>query len=654
VLNRLAILDNLILGSSRTPLFAPVILGFGIIFGVFYPIGRLPTLLVFIAFALLAFVLLHEVSRVAAFLVLIFSVGFYVVQTGGLLETTLLAKKQFVMEDVDAAEFTATVKFIDETHPTMKNMQRITLDDIKFPSAPELKFIKTAKMTCSVRSLQSIEPNDIVKVKGKINPYKLAAIPSSFDQRQYNSLVKLDATGIVYYVIKKPDSPGKTDVFSYLRRAITKRIIEKMGPMAGGIASALFTGDKSSVAPDIRDKYINSGTAHILAISGLHMSIVASIVFLTLYKIVQYTCMSFPAVDPRRISAILTVLITFFYLKISGASPSAIRAFIMTTVFLISTFFGRKAISLRSVAFAAFAILLFDPGSLFLVSFQLSFSAVVAIIASYEVLREKIHEFMIGCKTAVEKIIFYVASSALTTTIASVATFPISVATFNRFSLVSLLGNIIAIPAISFIVMPLAMISFIACLCTDFFIIILKMVLTWLTDVLGYISSLPGSVITICSPSLVSIYTIMTGGIILSLLHIRHKYIGASICMLGTLMWIFEGRPDVVIPPNSGVVCFVKGGKFFATSLQKSRLQVLSVQNNLGLSGKPTKVNYDELPDATYERGLYIWTRSGKVMQLAVQKHPYCPAHFTKVDNHVSQEAVTWYTELTASDTTSQ
>ena len=129
-----------------------------------------------------------------------------------------------------------------------------------------------------------------------------------------------------------------------------------MSSPAGGIASALMTGDKSSIPPEVREKFINSGTAHILAISGLHMSIVATIVFFIFLKVFQYLSCVFRGLSAKRSSAIATIPITFLYLALSGFSPSATRAFIMTTVFLCGSIFGRGSLSLRSVSAAAFAI----------------------------------------------------------------------------------------------------------------------------------------------------------------------------------------------------------------------------------------------------------------------------------------------------------
>ncbi|MDR3224153.1 MAG: ComEC/Rec2 family competence protein [Holosporales bacterium] len=627
------IFEKLTLEKRTLPLFAPVVLGIGIIVGVFYPFLNFSLLLFFLVISLLTFLSLFKKFKISTCFMLIFSIGIYVAQTGGLLETSLLSHKQFVDEEYNSVKFLATVKFIDETHPTMRNMRRVTFKDMKFTENQELGFIKTAKMTCSSRMSDSIVPNDFVEVKGKISPYKPPAIPSSFDQKQYNAIIGLDTTGIVY-IIKKLSSGKLKDVFSSARCHLTKRIVKKMGQIGGGIASSLLTGDKSSITPDIREKYINSGTAHILAISGLHMSIVSSLFFFLILKIMQYMSIFFASINPRRYAAITTIPITFLYLGLSGASPSAIRAFIMTTIALVSIIFDRKTISMRGVALAAFLILLFDSGSLFLVSFQLSFSAVVALISFYDNFRTQIGSLQTKFNKLSKKIYFYILSSGTTTFIASIATLPISVATFNRLSIAGIIGNLIAIPTITLIVMPLGILSLATCEFSDFFSIVLKHVLVVLTNLLGLVAEIPGSVVTVKSPSIPVLYTLTIGGIISTILATKLRNIGVALCFLGFILWIFETSPNIIVPPKSDVICFVENGKLYSTSLQKSRPQIMSIQRNLGFDGKLEKKKFNGyIPTCKHKTGIYIWTKLNIVKTLAERKHPYCPATFTILKN---------------------
>ena len=257
---------------ERLPLFIPVILGMGIIFGVFFPFSDWKHVWIFNTITIFCTILLFKKSKLLSFAICIFGLGIYIVQTGGILKIDLLTQKKFITQEYDNIEFTAVVSSMDETHPIMKNMRRVTLEDTKIEN---LNFIKTIKMTCSARMSDEIFPGDIVKIRGKLMPFKLPAIPGVFDQLQYNTLVGIDASGIAYRIEKTGEANAFDIKLAKIRCGLTKNILRRMSgnDIAGGIAIALITGDKSAIPSEVRDKFINSGTAHILAISGLHMSI---------------------------------------------------------------------------------------------------------------------------------------------------------------------------------------------------------------------------------------------------------------------------------------------------------------------------------------------------------------------------------------------
>ncbi|MDR0640401.1 MAG: ComEC/Rec2 family competence protein [Holosporales bacterium] len=583
--------------------------------------------------------LLFRISRLLSLTILVFTLGVYVSQTGGIFETTLLTTKKFIDREYDRVTFFADVGFIDATHPTMRNMQRITFKNIKFQDE-DLGFIKTAKMTCPSKAIAGLTPNDRCKVLGNLMPYKTAAIPFAFDQSQFNALNKIDATGVVFFTKKLEEDQGrvKPDIFAYWRRILTQSIMEKMNSPAGGVACSLITGDKSPITPDIRDKFINTGTAHILAISGLHMSLIASILFFIFFRINLYLSCIFKHIKVRKVSAILTILTTYLYLAISGFSPSAVRAFIMTTICLIGIIFGRGALSMRSVSIAAFSILLFDSGSLFLVSFQLSFSAVVALIAFYEKYSSLLSEWRFKNNSFCKTIYSYIVLSAITTFIASVATFPISVATFNRLSLAGIFGNLFAIPMVSIIIMPLGIIAMTFGYFTDTITHLLEGVLNFLIQALGVIASMPGSNIAIRSPEIMTLYILMIGGILLCLLKTQSRHIGSVFIIAASVLWIIGKGPDIILPPKLETACHIdQDGNFCATSVRKGRNQILSVQRNLGFSGpiKKKELANNDVIIKTYQQGLYLWTRDHQIIkrkQIAKRAHPYCPAYLDDVE----------------------
>ncbi len=557
-------------------------------------------------------------------ILILFMLGFYVAQTGGILRTELLVNKQFITRQYKKVSFYADVDYIDETHPIMKNMQRISFKNIQFINNNDLNFIKTAKMTCSARIAQNIMPNDKVKVFANLNPLKEGIVPFSFNQKQYYTINNLDVAGIAFS-IKKINSNNNCNKIQYLRRLLTRNIINKLGPIEGGVASAIITGDKSSISSNIREVFIKSGTAHILAVSGLHMTLISSILYIFFFKLFLYLQCFLLFINPKRISACITILFTFFYLAISGFSPSANRAFIMTTVCLISSALGRGVLSMRNITLSALLILLFDSGALFSISFQLSFSAVTALIAFYTKYKSKFIDFININNKFFKQILVYILGSLITTLVATIATIPISIATFNKFSACGILGNIIAIPLISFCIVPLGILCLIGgykfhCVISTF-----KASIHLLINCLTYISNLPLTNITIKSPHINTLYCIIIGGILLCLLITKLRHIGTLLIIIGINKWIIEKNPTTVILPKYNVVCYVKDGNFYSNVKYKAKNLVHAIQRNYGFDNT-LKVKY-YLNNKQYKDNTFIWT-DGKQMTTSNTSHPYCPIKY--------------------------
>ncbi len=475
---------------------------------------------------------------------------------------------------------------------------------------------------------------DKVKVWGQLSKFKYPAIPGSFDQIQYNTIMGIDANGVVFRLKKMQTPSFRTcfDIFSYIRFTMTKIITSNIKGNASGIASALLTGDKTSIKPEIREKFIKSGTAHILAISGLHMSIVAGILFFCLKRLFLYIGCLVPKINARNLAAIITIPITFLYLALSGFSPSAIRAFIMTTLCLISIILGKKALSLRNVTIAASLILLFSPFSLFHVSFQLSFSAVVALISFYEWFYSK-DKFGVIYQN---KILLYFLMSLITTIIATISTAPISIATFNRFSFQNILGNLIAIPITSFLIAPFGIMAIILGKLTNIFTQVLTISINLLINSISCIAELPGSNIALHTPTTCILSGTIIGGLILCLLKTKLKYIGCVPILISLFSYIFiQKKPEMIfVPGEDNIFCYVKDGKLFSNSKQKGRTKINAIVKNLGLEDSIHSLDKDfKIPQMPYNknRGIFIW-KDGKKKQLSIKKHPVCPVYYTDIN----------------------
>lgn len=162
-------------------------------------------------------------------------------------------------------------------------------------------------------------------------------------------------------------------LFKRMRAAIVDRIYSSgLDEPTAIFLAAVLTGDTSSLTPSRRQDYASAGVAHILALSGAHVAIIAMVVSILLFPLV--------VAGHRRLRWWVTIAVLWGYAVLTGMSPSVCRAVIMASAVLLALIFDRPRSSLNALCLAAILILLFSPLSLFNAGFQLSFAATLCII----------------------------------------------------------------------------------------------------------------------------------------------------------------------------------------------------------------------------------------------------------------------------------
>ncbi len=282
--------------------------------------------------------------------------------------------------------------------------------------------------------------------------------PGGFDYKRYLLYRGIHLRGYVSKpsdIIIMRESAGnyfKTRIERY-RSRLRKLILESAPLPEGGILQALILGEKERIPEEIADKFNRAGVSHILAISGLHVGIIAFlslIIIRTIMKSSEYLLLRF---NIFKVSALFAVIPIISYAFIAGLRISTIRATIMILCFLIALLAGRGRDLLNILAFAAFAILIISPASLFDVSFQLSFVAVASIIFITPTLGSMIPKGTgdgVFRKGITDIILFVIVSLS-----AMIGTYPIIALYFNRVSAIALLSNLFIIPITGFAVLPL-------------------------------------------------------------------------------------------------------------------------------------------------------------------------------------------------------
>ena len=256
---------------------------------------------------------------------------------------------------------------------------------------------------------------------------------------------------------------------------------------AYAILAAMTLGDKSALTPEIRESFNITGASHILALSGLHLSIIYMMLTLLV-----------PSRRWRMVSQTLTILAIWAFALLTGLSPSVVRAATMLTVYGLLSIGYREKMSVNVLAFTAVIMLIASPTSLYKVSFQMSFLAVLGILLFNPLLTNLIPAHVLQRHTLLK----WLWGMTTVSISAQIGVAPLIVFYFHRFSTYFLLSN--------FVVVPCAYLLIIGCLLllvTQFTPVatILASIVSLMTNALGKIASLPFANIDHLTPNIVQI-----------------------------------------------------------------------------------------------------------------------------------------------------
>ncbi|MEM7168925.1 MAG: ComEC/Rec2 family competence protein [Pseudomonadota bacterium] len=374
--------------------------------------------------------------------------------------------------------------------------------------------------------------------------------------------------------------------WSALRHRLSERILAALPGQSGAVAAALMTGERGAISEKVIEDMRAAGLAHLLAISGLHMGLIGGLIFFLLRFLlacVPPVALRFPI---KKWAAVAALIGSGFYLLLVGATIPSQRAFIMVGLVFVGVLADRRAISLRLVAWAAFFILILSPQSLLSASFQLSFAAVIALVAFYESwsLRRIGRSYE---ATPLHKLGFYLSGVFATSAIAVAATSAFAAYHFNRLALYGLLANLVAVPLTAFWVMPWALVAF---LLMPFGLEKLALIpMGWGLDVIlgvaAAVAAWPGAQLLVPAMSLGSITLITFGGLWLCLWRRRWRWWGVVPILLGLASLPLTPPPHVWVEGEGRLVAFRDSEDVFWRSTgSRARFEAEQWQRRAGLS----------------------------------------------------------------------
>ncbi len=247
-------------------------------------------------------------------------------------------------------------------------------------------------------------------------------------------------------------------------RARIREVIESSSEYPErGIMKALILGERGEISEDVRESFIIAGVAHILAISGLHVGILALVIFWLFRSMLRVSERITLAINIFKVASVLTIFPLAIYTLIAGARVSTVRALIMVVTYLVAIIIDREEEIFNTLALAAFIILVVFPASVFDISFQLSFISVWAIIYIVPRAREffKQENILLASEPSspLRKFMSRVGVFILVSLSAIIGTAPLVAYYFNRLSIWGIFANLVIVPLIGLLSVPLCLLA---------------------------------------------------------------------------------------------------------------------------------------------------------------------------------------------------
>ncbi len=442
---------------------------------------------------------------------------------------------------------------------------------------------------------------DLVSVRAVIRGPGPPSVPGGFDFRRWSWFQQLGGSGYAVgpvETIRQAEAAGWRAGLNRLRDTVSMRIRQAYPDQAGAIAAAVIVGDRSGLNEQTLEAMRASGLAHLLAISGLHLGLLAGTVFFGLRFVLAGIEPAALDLSVKKIAASFALVTCLLYVVLAGAPIPTVRAFIMTGLVLIAVLADRSAISMRLVAWAAAVVLLVQPESMLGPSFQMSFAAVIALVAFYEASatrwregRERAGRLKLG--------LMYFAGILATTVIAGAATAPFAWHHFGQVGGYGAIANLAAIPIMAFVVMPFALLGLLA---MPFG---LENIVLWpaiaglhaILEIATSVGSLQGAMLRQPMLPQTGLLAIVAGGLWLCLWRARWRHLGWVAAAAGIAIGLTAPRPDVLVSGDGALMGVATGAGGTVLALTTVRRESFTADQWVTAYGFASTVDFRDLAD---------------------------------------------------------
>lgn len=483
-------------------------------------------------------------------------------------QTARLADAPQILDET-VEQVTGTVVRVEQRTATRA---RLTLDNLTVEDLAADRTPERIRITV-IADRGTIAPGDEIDVLARLGRPPEPVMPGARNMRRELYFDGIGATGFSYGRPTRIETPVQEGFapqrlfhgIERLRLELAQRFAQTLPGDTGALAATLLVGKRDGLSEESYEALRRAGLAHLLAISGMHMAMMT----LSAIAVINLLLALHPSVSAAqstlRWAALAGLVIASGYLMLSGASTATQRAFVMIVIVLVAMMVSRRALTIRGVAFAALIVLLIHPESILGPSFQMSFAATLALVAFYGAFTTSRRVWQIrntlqaSSLAPVLKPLGLVSGIALTSLVAGLATAPFAAYHFSVGAPLGLLGNVLALPLVSLIIMPAGLMALFltpfaleapALMVMGFGIDLVMVIARW-------VASLDGSRVAIAAITPQALLLLTLAGCLAALFVGRARLLALGALAAVPLWGVFQPVPLLIIERDAATVAYV-------------------------------------------------------------------------------------------------
>jgi competence protein ComEC len=417
----------------------------------------------------------------------------------------------------------------------------------------------------------TVQPGDTIATYALLFPPDRPAYPGGFapDRQDFFTDIGADGIALGHVQVTSPAQRSRWGlVLAALRAHIAATILGTLPVATGSVAVTLLTGDEQAIPPAERQNFIAAGLAHILAVAGLHVGIIMGLAFGAVrWALTRHegTALRLPA---KSLAAVAALAAGAAYAALTGAHLPILRSLAMACLVTLGVLLGRRAISLRGLALAAMAIMLITPEAVVTAGFQMSFSAVLTLIAGYAALPTGWRHGQEGWR----RVPAHLGALAFTSLLAGGASMPFAAYQFLQIQPYWIPANLIAVPLTALYVLPLGLLALALMPLGLAWLALVPMgwglaVIVWLT---GQIAAWPAAMLRVAPMPPAAPLLVAAGLIWLCIWRSRARLAGLGLLAAGIILGLSARPPDVLLSADARLLAIRDGARVWLVAAPRA------------------------------------------------------------------------------------